>query len=72
MLVKDNGYYDGRSIICNNNLDLKVGEHIIFYFEKRNIRKKDIDFNLYKNTNEKLLDIDATEYIRGERDADRF
>lgn len=67
-----NGYFDGIKIVPEGNIPLVEGQRVIIYVpdEKKPVKGK-VDLSRYIGKGDKMLDMDAQEYVRGLRDNDR-
>ena len=72
-MVALKGYYDGVHFISDESIDLEKGQRVIIYVVDHHFDKTSgkIDLNRYVGKSERMLDIDAQEYVNGLRENDR-
>ncbi len=72
MLAAVKGYYDGKQIVVDENVDMTVGQEVIVtILDMKKKEKKKIDLNNYMGRGEKMFDADAQEYVKELRADDR-
>lgn len=72
MLAAVNGYYDGDSIVLEEDIPLAKGQKVIVTILDAVQRKEEIDLDRYIGRGEKMFQSDAQDYVRGLRENDRL
>lgn len=72
MLAAVNGYYDGDSIVLEEDIPLAKGQKVIVTILDAVQRKEGIDLDRYIGRGEKMFQSDAQDYVRGLRENDRL
>ena len=73
MLAAVKGYYDGKQIVMNEDIDMVAGQEVIItILDIPNKAKKKIDLKKYIGRGEKMFYTDAQEYIKEMRADDRI
>lgn len=72
MLAAVKGYYDGKQIVVDENVDMTVGQEVIVtILDMKKKEKKKIDLSNYMGRGKKMFDTDAQEYVKELRADDR-
>lgn len=72
MLAAVRGYYNGKQIVMDEDVNLAAGQEVIItILEMQNKEKKKIDLKKYMGRGEKMFQTDAQDYIKELRDSDR-
>ena len=72
MLAAVKGYYNGKQIVMDEDVNLAAGQEVIItILEMQNKEKKKIDLKKYMGRGEKMFQTDAQDYIKELRDSDR-
>ncbi len=73
MLAAVKGYYDGKQIVMEENIDLTKGQEVIVtILDMKRKEKKKVDIKQYVGRGEKMFHTDAQEYVRELRVDDRM
>lgn len=73
MLTAVKGYYDGRQIVINEDVNLKAGQEVIVtILEMQKKTAETVDLKSFKGRGEKMFHTDAQEYIKELRADDRI
>lgn len=73
MLAAVKGYYDGKHIVMEENIEMVAGQEVIITILNMSTQnQKKIDLKKYMGGGEKLFHEDVQEYIREMRDNDRI
>lgn len=73
MLAAVKGYYDGKHIVMEENIEMVAGQEVIITILNMSTQnQKKIDLKKYMGRGEKLFHEDVQEYIREMRDNDRI
>lgn len=72
MLAAVNGYYDGDSIVLEEDISLSKGQKVIVTILDTVRRKEGIDIDRYIGRGKKMFQSDAQDYVRELRENDRL
>lgn len=72
MLAAVNGYYNGDSIVLEENVSLTKGQKVIVTILDTTQKKEKIDLERYIGRGKKMFHSDAQDYVRELRDNDRL
>ena len=72
MLAAVNGYYDGDSIVLEEDISLSKGQKVIVTILDTVQRKEGIDIDQYIGRGKKMFQSDAQDYVRELRENDRL
>lgn len=73
MLAAVKGYYDGKQIVMDENVNLKVGQEVIVtILDIQSKATKTVDLKQYMGRGKKMFNTDAQEYIKELRADDRM
>lgn len=73
MLAAVKGYYNGKHIVMEENIEMVAGQEVIITILNMSTQnQKKIDLKKYMGRGEKLFHEDVQEYIREMRDNDRI
>jgi len=72
MLTAVNGYYNGDSIVLEENISMEKGQKVIVTILENTQKKEKIDLDKYIGRGEKMFHSDAQDYVRGLRGNDRI
>lgn len=72
MLAAVNGYYDGDSIVLEEDISLSKGQKVIVTILDTVQRKEGIDIDRYIGRGKKMFQSDAQDYVRELRENDRL
>jgi hypothetical protein len=73
MLATVTGYYDGKQIIMDEQMQLAVGQEVmITILDHKKSTQKNIDLSKYVGRGEKMFQKDAADYIKELRNSDRI
>ena len=72
MLAAVNGYYDGDSIVLEEDISLSKGQKVIVTILYTVQRKEGIDIDRYIGRGKKMFQSDAQDYVRELRENDRL
>lgn len=73
MLAAVKGYYDGKQIVMEENIDLTKGQEVIVtILDMKKKAKKKVNLKQYMGRGEKMFHADAQEYVQELREDDRI
>lgn len=72
MLAAVNGYYNGDSIVLEENVSLAKGQKVIVTILDTTEKKESIDLERYIGRGKKMFHSDAQDYVRELRENDRL
>lgn len=73
MLTAVKGYYNGKQIVMEEDMQLSAGQEVIVtVLEMKKQPKKKIDLKKYIGRGEKMFQNDAQDYIKELRENDRI
>ena len=72
MLAAVNGYYNGDSIVLEEEVSLEKGQKVIVTILDAKQKKERIDLEHYIGRGKKMLYSDAQDYVRELRENDRI
>lgn len=73
MLTAVKGYYNGKQIVMEEDIQLSAGQEVIVtVLEMKKQPKKEIDLKKYIGRGEKMFQNDAQDYIKELRENDRI
>ncbi len=72
MLAAVNGYYNGDSIVLEEEVSLEKGQKVIVTILDAKQKKERIDLEHYIGRGKKMLNSDAQDYVRELRENDRI
>ena len=67
MFASVKGYYDGKKIVMEEDVELEPGQEVIVTIINAQHRFQKVDLSRYTGRGEKLFEIDAQEYIKERR-----
>lgn len=72
MFASVKGYYDGKKIVMEEDVELEPGQEVIVTIINAQHRFQKVDLSRYAGRGEKLFETDAQEYVKELRNHDRI